>query len=67
MAHAPSETEIRALCALTGETPDRVPDAYLREPRGRHRGRAAALLRPRTTGEVAAVVAYCAQIGRAHV
>ena len=37
-----------------------VEPRYLEEPRGRLRGRAAAVLRPRTVDEVATVVAICA-------
>jgi len=60
MLITPTEDDLARLHALTGETPAPVPDAYLAEPRGRHRGRAAALLRPRDTDQVAAIVAQCA-------
>jgi FAD/FMN-containing dehydrogenase len=68
MTVEPAAEQIRALHALTGE--DGPPEGgvaprYLEEPRGRHRGRAATVLRPRTTGEIAAILRLCraARIG----
>jgi len=60
MLSEPTDDDLARLRAIAGEGPAPVPEACLSEPRGRHRGRAAALLRPRDTGEVAAIVAHCA-------
>jgi FAD/FMN-containing dehydrogenase len=59
----PTEDDLARLHAITGETPAPVPEAYLTEPRGRHRGQAAALLRPRATEEVSAILSHCAARG----
>ena len=63
MLHAPSDSDLAMLQALTGDGAGAVPEGYLVEPRGRHRGQAAALLRPRDTETVAAVIRHCARAG----
>ena len=53
---------LERLEAALGPDGVRPPEPrYLEEPRGRFHGRAAAVLRPATTGEVAAAVAICAE------
>ncbi|GMG81279.1 FAD-binding oxidoreductase [Paralimibaculum aggregatum] len=62
----PSPDAISHLHALIGEAgppADGVAPRYLAEPRDRYHGRAATVLRPRDTGEVAAIVGYCQGAG----
>ncbi|MGF1501245.1 MAG: FAD-binding oxidoreductase [Paracoccaceae bacterium] len=63
MLAAPTHDDLARLHGLLGEAPpaDPVPQRYLEEPRDKHRGHAATVLRPSETAGVAAVVAYCAE------
>jgi FAD/FMN-containing dehydrogenase len=66
MLDSPSQSDLAFLHGLIGEPgpdPDGVPERYLTEPRDRDHGRAATVLRPRNTGEVARIVAACAERG----
>ncbi len=59
---------LRAICGASHVVTD--PDllaGHLSEPRGLYRGATAALVRPGTTAEVAAVLAWCHQTGTAVV
>jgi len=61
----PSAAALAALKAIVGskgwiDEPDRL-EPYLTEERGRFRGRCAAVVRPASTAEVAAVVRICAE------
>jgi FAD/FMN-containing dehydrogenase len=57
-ADAPVLDRLSAALGKAGVIPPEP--RYLEEPRGRHRGQAAAILRPRSTAEVTAAVSICA-------
>ncbi len=62
MLLAPTSEHLSALHGLVGEAgppASGVEPRYLAEPRDRYRGRAATVIRPRTTDEVAAILRYC--------
>ncbi len=62
MLHAPTPDHLTALHRLIGEAgpPEGgVDPRYLSEPRDRYHGRAATVLRPRSTEEVAAILRHC--------
>ncbi|MEM1343720.1 MAG: FAD-binding oxidoreductase [Pseudomonadota bacterium] len=59
MPITPSLEHLTRLRAITGERTEPVPERYLTEPRDRYQGRAAGVLRPRETAQVAEILALC--------